>query len=198
MGSWPHGTILAAVNMHAGETYKHTFYVHVRAHKEFGIEIFVNDVVCLYWPWAISVGQLIPDFAAVTQETKPFLSYVHGQAHDINCRVNKYKYIFLNGKIVFEHFLRLSISSIGRKAPLLWSGKSRNKCFLPFQDTIMLLTKWANQVGIQILCSQMTFDWNILARNDHLSAAMIYSNRRKGKRLPNLITRRLLMVYWSY
>nr|CAH0108476.1 unnamed protein product [Daphnia galeata] len=52
-----------------------------------GTTFFCNDVVCKYWPFAIKVGHLFPEYKQLTKGMIPFLSRFHGLGHSWTCRV---------------------------------------------------------------------------------------------------------------
>lgn len=117
MTSCGHGVIQCSIDMHEGETFRHTFASHMKVHslknknqpkrteipdkehnteldkpleKEnifYGPKFFVNDVVCQYWPFAIKMGQLSESYSYLTADMMPFLSRLHGQAHSWPCQV---------------------------------------------------------------------------------------------------------------
>ncbi|KAK4024214.1 hypothetical protein OUZ56_009601 [Daphnia magna] len=79
MMSCTHGTVVYSANLFKGETFKHTHLQHLKSH-EMGTKFFCNDVVCKYWPFAIKVGHLFPEYQQLTKDVTPFLSRFHGLA----------------------------------------------------------------------------------------------------------------------
>lgn len=117
MTSCGHGVIQCSIDMHEGETFRHTFASHIKVHSLknqkqhknfnitesekntedepantvfFGPKFFVNDVVCQYWPFAIKMGELSEAYSYLTSDMVPFLSRLHGQAHSWPCQVLKF------------------------------------------------------------------------------------------------------------
>ncbi|EFX66125.1 hypothetical protein DAPPUDRAFT_116662 [Daphnia pulex] len=86
MMSCTHGTVVYSANLFKGEIFKHTHLQHLKSH-EMGTKFFCNDVVCKYWPFAIKVGHLFPEYQQLTKDMKPFLSRFHGLGHSWTCRV---------------------------------------------------------------------------------------------------------------
>lgn len=91
MMSCTHGTVVYSANLFKGETFKHTHLQHLKSH-EMGTTFFCNDVVCKYWPFAIKVGHLFPEYQQLTKDVTPFLSRFHGLGHSWTCRVYKHLY----------------------------------------------------------------------------------------------------------
>ena len=118
MTSCGHGVIQCSIDMHEGETFRHTFASHIKVHSMknkvqfksnenpdeennsamdkslenavfYGPKFFVNDVVCQYWPFAIKMGELSESYSYLTADMVPFLSRLNGQAHSWLCQVNK-------------------------------------------------------------------------------------------------------------
>lgn len=88
MGSCGHGVIQASVDMHEGETYRHTLLLHRKLLKERNCKFLVNDVVCHYWVFLLSLALMLPEsFDFLTKRMIPFLSRLHGQAHGWYCQV---------------------------------------------------------------------------------------------------------------
>jgi len=116
MTSCGHGVIQCSIDMHEGETFRHTFASHIKVHSLknqkqhknlnipdpksslknnlisptpffFGPKFFVNDVV--YWPFAMKMGELSDAYSYLTSHMVPFLSRLHGQAHSWPCQVLK-------------------------------------------------------------------------------------------------------------
>ncbi|KAK4024213.1 hypothetical protein OUZ56_009600 [Daphnia magna] len=67
MMSCTHGTVVYSANLFKGETFKHTHLQHLKSH-EMGTKFFCNDVVCKYWPFAIKVGHLFPEYQQLTKD----------------------------------------------------------------------------------------------------------------------------------
>jgi hypothetical protein len=51
MASCPHGSVIDAVDMCEGETFRHMLIPHLKLSK-MNCKFLVNDVICKYWPFA--------------------------------------------------------------------------------------------------------------------------------------------------
>lgn len=110
MRSCRHGIVDKAVNMHQGETFRHTHFMH-KDLPEKNCKFLCNDVICHYWDFAKKVGQLFPQFASMTDLMNPFLSRMHLKLHVWYCQVRlKIKLIFWD--IYFFIYLK----------KIVWSG----------------------------------------------------------------------------
>ena len=118
MTSCGHGVIQCSIDMHEGETFRHTFASHIKVHSLknqkqhknlnipeserineeqpaiantvfFGPKFFVNDIAYQYWPFAMKMGELSDAYSYLTSDMVPFLSRLHGQAHSWPCQVLK-------------------------------------------------------------------------------------------------------------
>jgi len=88
MGSCGHGTILTSVDMKESETYRHTLLLTKEVLEERNCKFLVNDVVCHFWVFLLSVASLLPKaFGDFPKKLIPFLSRLHGQAHGWYCQV---------------------------------------------------------------------------------------------------------------
>lgn len=50
------------------------------------VKFFCQDVICRYWPWLQRLVTANKVDASLI-EAKPFLSVMHGKAHDWKCQV---------------------------------------------------------------------------------------------------------------
>lgn len=80
-----HGVIFAAINLHQGETFIHTHFMH-NLLKEMNCSYFCNDVVCRYIKFAKKVGEAFPEYHSMAQ-MKVFLPRMHAKAHNWPCQV---------------------------------------------------------------------------------------------------------------
>ena len=74
----------AAVNMFRGEIYGYPHYLHTRFLLPKQVKFLWQDVICLYWPWAVS--NTPPNFSGAL-DMAPALSIMHGKSHSWNCQV---------------------------------------------------------------------------------------------------------------
>lgn len=81
-----HGMVKGAINMHHGETFTHTHFIHHVSWKQ-NCQFFCNDVVCKYWKFAIRVGKVFPQFMPMVNEMGGFLPRMHAKAHYLTCQV---------------------------------------------------------------------------------------------------------------
>lgn len=82
-----HGIVDKAVNMHQGETFRHTHFIHVDL-PEKKCSFLCGDVMCRYWKWAQKVALLFPEFQPMIKDMKPFLGRMHAKVHVWYCQVN--------------------------------------------------------------------------------------------------------------
>ena len=61
-------------------------FIHKKLHEK-GIKFFCNDVTCKYWPWLQSLRTHWDAAEKLLENTQPFLSIKHGQAHGLFCSV---------------------------------------------------------------------------------------------------------------
>lgn len=82
-----HGVVLNAANMHVGETFRHTHFIHNEvARKDY--KFFCSDVACAYWKFAEKIGMKLPAYKNLTMKMKAFLGRMHGKTHVWTCQVN--------------------------------------------------------------------------------------------------------------
>lgn len=81
-----HALIRGAINMHHGETFTHTHFMHNLCYQQ-NCRFFCYDVVCRYWKFAIKVGYSFPEFRNLTTRMKGFLPMMHAKAHHLPCQV---------------------------------------------------------------------------------------------------------------
>lgn len=86
MASCRHGCILYAANMFSGENFRYVHYMHKQA-SDRNAKFFWYDVVCRYWPFALGIGEKIPEFQPITDEMIAGLSRMHGKTHIMSCQV---------------------------------------------------------------------------------------------------------------
>ncbi|EFX63733.1 hypothetical protein DAPPUDRAFT_335065 [Daphnia pulex] len=180
MTSCGHGVIQCSIDMHEGETFRHTFASHVKVHSLknqkqhknlnitetekntedesantvfFGPKFFVNDVVCQYWPFAIKMGELSEAYSYLTSDMVPFLSRLHGQAHSWPCQI-----------LHFGHWRDGSAGTL---------GEEQEQVFSTFSSY-----------------SNSTKTMGAANRRDFLTGAMC----RKQKGMARTLTRRMLIV----
>jgi len=73
--------------MRESETFRDTMTAYIKC-KEFNAQFFNNDVICQYWPFAETIGLLLPQYQTLAEDMRPFLSRVHAQAHGCYCQVS--------------------------------------------------------------------------------------------------------------
>ncbi|XP_046650581.1 uncharacterized protein LOC124341692 [Daphnia pulicaria] len=186
MTSCGHGVIQCSIDMHEGETFRHTFASHVKVHSLknqkqhknlnitetekntedesantvfFGPKFFVNDVVCQYWPFAIKMGELSEAYSYLTSDMVPFLSRLHGQAHSWPCQI-----------LHFGHWRDGSAGTL---------GEEQEQVFSTFSSY-----------------SNSTKTMGAANRRDFLTGAMFYWNGRKEKGMARTLTRRMLIAIY--
>ncbi|XP_045023318.1 uncharacterized protein LOC123467411 isoform X3 [Daphnia magna] len=81
-----HGIVDKAVNMHQGETFRHTHFIHVDL-PEKKCSFLCGDVMCRYWKWAQKVALLFPEFQPMIKDMKPFLGRMHAKVHVWYCQI---------------------------------------------------------------------------------------------------------------
>lgn len=86
VSSCRHGIILGAINMHHGETFTHTHYMHYLCWK-LNCKYFCYDVICRYWQFAERTGEKFPEFANMTYNMDGFAPMMHIKAHGLSCQV---------------------------------------------------------------------------------------------------------------
>ena len=74
----------AAVNMFRGEIYGYAHYLHTQYLLPKQVRFIWQDVICLYWPWALSNT---PSRFIGALAINPALSVMHGKSHSWNCQV---------------------------------------------------------------------------------------------------------------
>lgn len=89
-----HALIRGAINMHHGETFTHTHFMHLLCHR-LKCRSFCYDVACRYWNFARRVGREFPEFQQMTKSMKAFLPMMHAKAHHLPCQVVHRLSIFL-------------------------------------------------------------------------------------------------------
>lgn len=88
------GSILAAINMHRGETFIHTLLMHIECMNK-GCQIFCNDVICRYWIFAKRVAAAFPEYSGLTRMGR-MCPRMHVEAHQWWCQVWLYIIIYSN------------------------------------------------------------------------------------------------------
>ena len=86
MRSCRHGIVDKAVNMHHGETFRHTHFMHLDL-PEKACTFLCGDVICRYWDWAKKVASLFPEYKPMIEGMKPFLGRMHAKVHVWYCQV---------------------------------------------------------------------------------------------------------------
>ncbi|EFX63727.1 hypothetical protein DAPPUDRAFT_267839 [Daphnia pulex] len=87
MASCPHGSVLDAVDMYEGETFRHTLIPHLKLSK-LNCKFLVNDVICKYWPFAQFLAkELKGGYTHLTTNMQGFFSRPHRQCHGWDCQV---------------------------------------------------------------------------------------------------------------
>ncbi|XP_045030666.1 uncharacterized protein LOC123473655 [Daphnia magna] len=86
MRSCRHGIVDKAVNIHHGETFRHTHFIHLDL-PEKGCTFLCGDVMCRYWDWAQKVASLFPEYKPMVDEMKPFLGRMHAKVHVWYCQI---------------------------------------------------------------------------------------------------------------
>lgn len=81
-----HALIRGAINMHHGETFTHTHFMHLLCHR-LNCRSFCYDVACRYWTFAKKVGYAFPEFKQMTTSMNAFLPMMHAKAHHLPCQV---------------------------------------------------------------------------------------------------------------
>jgi hypothetical protein len=61
-------------------------YLHTKIFP--GVNCVWADVICLYWPWALSKASKLPELEGA-MSAQPCLSVMHAKAHSWHCQVNK-------------------------------------------------------------------------------------------------------------
>ncbi len=84
-----HAIMHKAINMFQGEIYAYPLFLQYNLAKRYNISFFAQDVICRYWPWLGRLCIKIPGDAHLQSLTtmSPFLSVMHGKAHDWKCQV---------------------------------------------------------------------------------------------------------------
>jgi hypothetical protein len=70
--------------MFRGEIYGYPHYLHTRVLLPKQVKFLWEDVICLYWPWAVSNT---PEAYVDALDMVPALSVMHGKSHSWNCQV---------------------------------------------------------------------------------------------------------------
>ncbi|XP_028409273.1 uncharacterized protein LOC114531868 [Dendronephthya gigantea] len=78
-----HSIAQAAVNMFRGEIYGYAHYLHTQYLLPRHVKFLWQDVICLYWPWAVSNT---PRRLLKALDMAPALSVMHGKSHSWNCQ----------------------------------------------------------------------------------------------------------------
>ena len=81
-----HCILLKALNMKQGEIFSYPMFLQVSLMKEQSVQFFCQDVICRYWPWLERTVAKHPQYNNLLT-SKPFLSVMHGKAHDWSCQV---------------------------------------------------------------------------------------------------------------
>jgi len=100
MRSCQHGIVDKAVNMHHGETFRHTHFMHLDL-PEKACTFLCGDVICRYWDWAKKVASLFPEYKPMVEGMKPFLGRMHAKVHVWYCQV---EILFWNYLSIFKEF----------------------------------------------------------------------------------------------
>lgn len=82
-----HGFILGALNLHCGESFRHTHYMHKEIAAK-GYKFLGSDVVCMYWKFAERVGLVLEEFRPLTEKMTGFLGRLHATTHIWTCQVS--------------------------------------------------------------------------------------------------------------
>ena len=93
ISAYQHGIIKGAINMHHGETFTHTHFMHHLCWEQKS-KFVCNDVVCKYWQFATRVGEAFPEFMPMVKEMTGFLPIMHDKAHHLPCQV-KYLHTYM-------------------------------------------------------------------------------------------------------
>ncbi|EFX68139.1 hypothetical protein DAPPUDRAFT_260486 [Daphnia pulex] len=86
MRSYRHGIVDRAVNMHHGETFRHTHFMDLDL-PEKACTFLCGDVICRYWDWAKKVASLFPEYKRMIEGMKPFLGRMHAKVHEWYCQI---------------------------------------------------------------------------------------------------------------
>ena len=84
-----HCVLVKAINMKQGEIFAYPMFLQQHIMNKTTIGYFCQDVICRYWPWLERMASKQEEYKDLLK-TKPFLSVMHGKAHDWSCQV---KYI---------------------------------------------------------------------------------------------------------
>lgn len=98
VGCCKHAIMLKALNMYQGEIYAYPLTLQWVISQDYSRMKFIcQDVICKYFPWMMKVLDKpinIPGIDALRQ-CKPFLSVMHGKAHNWSCQVcNDWSFLF--------------------------------------------------------------------------------------------------------
>lgn len=80
-----HGVVYNAINMHRGETYIHTLFMHIFA-MLCNARFFCNDVICRYSKFVKKVALAFPEYEGL-KKMGQFLPRMHAKAHQMSCQV---------------------------------------------------------------------------------------------------------------
>ncbi|XP_072045397.1 uncharacterized protein [Amphiura filiformis] len=83
-----HAIAQKAVNMHAGELYGYSHYLHIHFLMQQSVDYLFQDIMCKYWLWANKVGTTSSLWQEGTTCIKPALSVFHAKAHSWHCQVS--------------------------------------------------------------------------------------------------------------
>ncbi|EFX62497.1 hypothetical protein DAPPUDRAFT_336876 [Daphnia pulex] len=86
MRSYRHGIVDRAVNMHHGETFRHTHFMHLDL-PEKACTFLCGDVIYRYWDWAKKVASLFPEYKPMIEGMKTFLGRMHAKVHVWYCQI---------------------------------------------------------------------------------------------------------------